>query len=836
VALRIVRATEDQSVQRPIRLWFGGRHDDAIAALASPDGGQYAEDAAELLRLALAERGDHAARIGRALCTWSDDVAAYRALRATVEALIDETASLGPQAWLPRGVAILELVEPWLTRRPAEPVLLNYLGVTLYGLNEATLALPILQTAQRLDPTLENVGGNIAAARARIKRPVTSVTGPREARAIKALRSFLKALAGRAVAQRDDVRISLCMIVRDEEEMLPECLASCAAGVDELIIVDTGSTDGTIAIAESFGATVLHFPWNGSFSDARNHGIEAATGTHVLWLDADERLEEGDAERLHALAAQPYREAHWLVETNFTGQDEVGTAANHLALRLWRNRPPYRFTGAIHEQIRVHMPVDLPERFAISSLRIRHYGYLKSRIDERNKHERNLKLLEQELATNPSSAFTHFNLGTEYVSIGDAPKASTHLEESFRLLQREDAWHEIAYASLLATRLVGIRRTVGDLDGADRLAVQLLGLYPAFTDLVYERGLVARERRQWAAAAAHFQTCLEMGDAPARYAGMVGRGTFLALAALAAVAADAGDQDRAVAYLEESLDRFPTYLPAGLDLADNLLAAADADPELVLARLEQAPNEQATWWLFLGTAFYERGHAAIAERLFRRALGKAPSHPAASVGLLEALLTQHRYDDVAAEAPDLPTGTPAFFAVERSLVLALALVGDGARAADAAAAFGAGGGDGAELAFLEAFAQIAAGGSPRIPTGAAPYAIRMLDSLARLEEFEAFEQLLPAATRSVGDERIAALLVAELFLARGFYRLAADQALASMDIGGPEPRALGVLGKAAVAEGLFEDAIPVLEASLELDPTQTPVRTLLAELRTRVAA
>ena len=118
------------------------------------------------------------------------------------------------------------------------------------------------------------------------------------------------------------------MIVKDEEEMLPDCLASCADGVDEMVIVDTGSTDRTVEIAESFGATVLHFAWNGSFSDARNHGVEAATGTHILWLDADERLEDGDAAGLRELAAQPWREAHWLVETNFTGQEEVGTAAD----------------------------------------------------------------------------------------------------------------------------------------------------------------------------------------------------------------------------------------------------------------------------------------------------------------------------------------------------------------------------------------------------------------------------------------------------------------------------------------------------------------------------
>src|SRR5262249_39251249 len=168
--------------------------------------------------------------------------------------------------------------------------------------NEASLAVRVLEAAERLDPNLENLAGNLAAAKGRLRRPVNVVLPPRERKAIGALRPVLKDVAKRAPTAADDVRISLCMIVKDEEEMLPECLASCADGVDEMVIVDTGSSDRTIEIAESYGATVLHFPWNGSFSDARNHGIDAATGTHILWLDADERLPGRDAARPRHLA------------------------------------------------------------------------------------------------------------------------------------------------------------------------------------------------------------------------------------------------------------------------------------------------------------------------------------------------------------------------------------------------------------------------------------------------------------------------------------------------------------------------------------------------------
>jgi Flp pilus assembly protein TadD len=112
----------------------------------------------------------------------------------------------------------------------------------------------------------------------------------------------------------------------------------------------------------------------------------------------------------------------------------------------------------------------------------------------------------------------------------------------------------------------------------------------------------------------------------------------------------------------------------------------------------------------------------------------------------------------------------------------------------------------------------------------------MLDALARLEEYELFERLVPTVRASIADGRMAALTLAELFLARGFYRLAADHAIEALEVGGPEPRALSCLAKAAVAEGLFEDALPVLQATLELDPAQPAMRTLLAGVEQHLAA
>ena len=101
-------------------------------------------------------------------------------------------------------------------------------------------------------------------------------------------------------------RLSLCMIVRNEEKRLPRCLASAMPWAGETIVVDTGSTDGTIALAERAGARVLHFAWRDDFAAARNHALAAATREWVLVLDADEILRVDDAVAwARALAAAP---------------------------------------------------------------------------------------------------------------------------------------------------------------------------------------------------------------------------------------------------------------------------------------------------------------------------------------------------------------------------------------------------------------------------------------------------------------------------------------------------------------------------------------------------
>src|SRR5262249_23554298 len=157
-------------------------------------------------------------------------------------------------------------------------------------------------------------------------------------------------------------------------------------------------------------------------------------------------------------------------------------------------------------------------------------GYLKSRINAREKSQRNIELLEAEARETPS-AFNAFNLGSEYLQLGDAGKARQHFDRAWGELATLDLG-AVGYAPMLAARAAGARRLDGDQASARELIGQALAVYPDHTDLVFELALCAKDEGLLEEAETSARRCLELGDAPAQYAGTVGAGSYLALCVL----------------------------------------------------------------------------------------------------------------------------------------------------------------------------------------------------------------------------------------------------------------------------------------------------------------
>src|SRR5262249_43828805 len=148
------------------------------------------------------------------------------------------------------------------------------------------------------------------------------------------------------------VPVTACIIARDEASNLPDCIASLLPHVTEIVLVDTGSRDATVAIATRLGARVVHFAWIDDFSAARNFAATHATQAVIFAVDADERLDRTSVASLHAYCrAARLGKAGAVLRQNHLDVDGPSTVREHLT-RLYPNRSEFRFEGRIHEQLR----------------------------------------------------------------------------------------------------------------------------------------------------------------------------------------------------------------------------------------------------------------------------------------------------------------------------------------------------------------------------------------------------------------------------------------------------------------------------------------------------
>jgi tetratricopeptide (TPR) repeat protein len=755
-----------------------------------------------------------------------DDVHARYKLRKTLlEHGFEAARGCGPGRLPALYLSIARSAVEILEQEPREPILLNYAGIALYELWALAGAEALFRAAQRLDPALPHLDRNLEELAKRRRsgrapRLPAPVMGP-----LRGIEARAKACATRA-QPAEGLRLSLCMIVKDEEEMLPRCLAAARDAVDEIVVVDTGSTDRTVEIAESFGARVLHHQWNGSFADARNVSIDAATGDWLMYLDADEVLVEADAPRLRELTGRTWREAFFLVETNFTGELGDGTAVTHNALRMWRNRPEYRFEGRLHEQFAKALPGYLPERIEATTVRVEHFGYLGVVRDEKEKARRNIELLEQQAADGVDTAFQAFNLGSEYGAIGDPGRALEQFRKAWRMLEGDPGRRTYPYVPSLASRYVKALRITGDLAGAHRQADEGLALFPGFTDLVFEQACAARDAGDHETAIGLLERCLEMGDAPPKYSATVGCGSYLALLALADVHARLRQDADAERLLVSCLERYPTFLSAVYPLAVAMLRRG-ADAPAVVAAIESRVAELTPSARFLlGTALYEAGHADAAEPQFGAVLERQPGSSTARVALAEALLSQRRLEEAAPIAADVPGDDPCAPAARRSELFSRILGGDLDGAAEVLAR---GELPASDAHVFEAWLALSHGEEPRaaLPAAAADLLFTILEALLRLVDIDAFAQLAALAETVAIPARERRERLAALYLRRGFLDSAADEWIAACHEGGPDVAALVGLAQVASAKELPDDALTFAREARSLDPAHLVARRLV---------
>ena len=239
-------------------------------------------------------------------------------------------------------------------------------------------------------------------------------------------------------------RISLCLIARDEAAVIESCLRSVVGAVDETVVVDTGSVDGTEAIAAALGARVFRFPWVDDFSAARNETLRHATGDYVLWLDADERLARGGAACLRAAAGSgldcgmlplhAVREPGAPAEAVLSGRASEGPPT--LVARFARRTPDLRWQGRVHESWLDWLRV--PGRtIARVDAHILHDGAASAVRDPEARRARNVALLRLRAAESPDDVLSRGYLAVDLYNSGHRAEARRHAADALAILKRQ---------------------------------------------------------------------------------------------------------------------------------------------------------------------------------------------------------------------------------------------------------------------------------------------------------------------------------------------------------------------------------------------------------------
>lgn len=320
--------------------------------------------------------------------------------------------------------------------------------------------------------------------------------------------------------------VSLCMIVKNEEKNLKKCLESVAPYVDEIIIADTGSTDGTKEICENFSVQLYQYTWEDNFSEARNFSISKATGDWILWMDADEVLENKSQKKLSFLL-EDHNEVYSVKLLHYCDTKESSLFDDYISYnyRIFKNHKNFYFDGRIHEKLVKDTTDDTATPFnkvpILEPLTIHHTGYLPEYKEE--KTARNLSLLMKEKELSPANPLTYYHLAAEFYRMNDPDEALKNLDLSIAyFLQAGQKPSSLVYK--LKYYIVCTLCRENSYLGIEKA----IELYPDYVDLHFYRGILLYRQGHFEDAIKAFSYCVILGENNSNYLISLGTGTYQA--------------------------------------------------------------------------------------------------------------------------------------------------------------------------------------------------------------------------------------------------------------------------------------------------------------------
>lgn len=336
-------------------------------------------------------------------------------------------------------------------------------------------------------------------------------------------------------------KISVCIITKNESEKLRKCLKHLTGYGFEIVVVDTGSTDDTVAMAKKYADKVCYFSWCNDFSAARNYALTQASNDIVMMIDSDEYLQEIDTGELENLLKQ---HPSMVGRIKIINRVSVGEQETEYIERINRifSRQQYEYSGSIHEQVTAKNKEEYETYLA--PVVILHDGYEGTEEERRKKAERNLKLLLKELENHPDDTYFMYQIGKSYYMAEDYEEASRYFEKALgydlnpKLEYVIDMVESYGYALLNTGRV--------------ETALQFQGIYEEFgdcADFKFLMGLIYMNNERYEEAVAEFLKATEYKSAR-----MTGTNSYLAYYNAGVIRECLGDIGQALEYYRKCGD------------------------------------------------------------------------------------------------------------------------------------------------------------------------------------------------------------------------------------------------------------------------------------------
>jgi tetratricopeptide (TPR) repeat protein len=500
----------------------------------------------------------------------------------------------------------------------------NLLGVAARALHDFEKAAEYFNSAIKQDRTKSHPYINLAnlyLQRKNYEKAEKIVAdGLKHCSQIQELRILKEVLKNKAT-------VSVCMIVKNEEELLSNCLESVRNWADEIIVVDTGSTDKTVAIAESYGAKVYHQSWAGDFSKPRNLSLEKATGDWIFIIDADEEFVAEDIAMLRqAMAQSKFR----LVAINVYNMNRAtGECTSFLpSYRLFRRDAGFYYDGIVHNQLKY----GANEPALRVGARLKHYGYSLSPEKMKKKLERSRSLLEKQLQEQPNDSYVHFNYAQLLRGSGPELDSETtdliirHATKAVELskdnLETQMNTHLMAHHQLITTYIY-----LKNYQEAERLCYQALALKADYLDPLLSLGQIYSHRRELEKAEKYYNKYLEIqadyneSEETTNFILLYLKARHIAYYGLAIIAHFKGDIAKAESYYKKVLTEYGPYSDTNIRLARIYMDRADLEGAWNILDRELSHNPDSAM-----------GHLYMAEYLVR-----VHNIPAAEIHIRKAL-------------------------------------------------------------------------------------------------------------------------------------------------------------------------------------------------------